>query len=236
MGRRIIFTGPDGIKDYKAKCPANTTYTGEKRPVLGATSDLNYLWRAAPKRSFAPIQKHFYVHEIGWGIPELSCINESRLTTGVNIKRGEFRKRVEEIISHRYQNPWYPKPQILDLQGPGSRANLSWNIGDHENITERNSKWATVVRNLKNAPVRFPACPKLPKVTEKSSSVRYFPFFIIIKFYSIVMHCRCSLLYSNCSLSSHNLYSFFILLWLCVNFFFKLSSFTSKFSSLHPSH
>ncbi|XP_012407593.1 uncharacterized protein C4orf45 homolog isoform X2 [Sarcophilus harrisii] len=170
MGRRIIFTGPDGIKDYKAKCPANTTYTGEKRPVLGATSDLNYLWRAAPKRSFAPIQKHFYVHEIGWGIPELSCINESRLTTGVNIKRGEFRKRVEEIISHRYQNPWYPKPQILDLQGPGSRANLSWNIGDHENITERNSKWATVVRNLKNAPVRFPACPKLPKVTEKSSS------------------------------------------------------------------
>ncbi|XP_051821704.1 uncharacterized protein C4orf45 homolog isoform X1 [Antechinus flavipes] len=170
MGRRIIFTGPDGIKDYKAKCPANTTYTGEKRPVLGATTDLNYLWRPAPKRSFAPIQKHFYVHEIGWGIPELSCINQSRLTTGVNIKRGEFRKRVEEIISHRYQNPWYPKPQILDLQGPGSRATLSWNIGDHENINERNSKWATVVRNLKNAPVRFPTCPKLPKVTEKSSS------------------------------------------------------------------
>uniref|UniRef100_A0A6P5J370 Uncharacterized protein C4orf45 homolog n=1 Tax=Phascolarctos cinereus TaxID=38626 RepID=A0A6P5J370_PHACI len=100
VGRRMIFTGPDGIKDHKPKFPANTKYIGEKRPILEATSELDYLWRPAPNRSFTARQKHFYVGEIGWGIPELSFINQSRLETDVNIKRGEFRRfwRIPSLI------------------------------------------------------------------------------------------------------------------------------------------
>uniref|UniRef100_A0A4X2L658 Uncharacterized protein n=1 Tax=Vombatus ursinus TaxID=29139 RepID=A0A4X2L658_VOMUR len=185
---------PDGVKDHQPKFPANTKYIGEKRPILGATSELDYLWRPAPNRSFTARQKHFYVGEIGWGIPELSFINQSRLKTDVNIKRGEFRRFLEDTITHRYQNPWHPKPQILDLQGPNSRSILAWNMGDHENISERHSKWATAIRNLKNVSMKFPSCPKLPKLTKKEN-VRYFPFFIIIQFYSIVAHQRCPSLY-----------------------------------------
>ncbi|XP_072477483.1 protein SPMIP2 [Notamacropus eugenii] len=170
VGRRMIFTGPDGIKDNKVKYHANTKYIGENRPILGATSDLNYLWRPAPNRSFTAKRKHFYVGEIGWGIPELSFINHSRLQTNVNLKRGECCKAVEDAISHRYQNPWQPKPQILDLQGPNSRGSLAWNMAYHENVPERHSKWATAVRSLKNASMRFPSLPKLPQVTEKRNN------------------------------------------------------------------
>ncbi|XP_036620879.1 uncharacterized protein C4orf45 homolog [Trichosurus vulpecula] len=161
--------GPDGVRVCKPKLPANTKYIGEKRPILGATSELDYLWRPAPNRSFTARQKHFCVGEIGWGIPELSFINQSRLETNMNFKKGEFRRLLEDTITHRYQNPWQPKPQILDLQGSNGRACLAWNVGDYESVNERHSKWATIVKNLKNAPMRFSSCPKLPKVTEKQS-------------------------------------------------------------------
>ncbi|XP_044537623.1 uncharacterized protein C4orf45 homolog [Gracilinanus agilis] len=164
VGRRMIFTGPDAKKDYKPKMPLHTKYVGEKRPVLEATTDLDYLWRPAPNKNFIAREKHFYVGEIGWGIPALSYTNDSRLQTGWNIKQGEFKKAAEHQVTHRYQNPWYPNPRILDLQA-ASRSNLAWNIGDHENISERHSKWAKIVRNLKS--MRYSSCASIPKVDQK---------------------------------------------------------------------
>ncbi|XP_074085151.1 protein SPMIP2 [Macrotis lagotis] len=167
VGKRMIFTGPDAVKDYKAKLPDNTRYIGEKRPVLEATSELDYLWRPAPNRSFTAREKHSYVGEIGWGIPQFNFINQSRLETGVHLKQGEFRKFMEDTITHRYQNPWQPRPKLLDLQGNCSRAGLAWHLGDYENINERHSRWATAVRSMKGNSMSFSSCPKLPQVTTR---------------------------------------------------------------------
>uniref|UniRef100_K7E232 Uncharacterized protein n=1 Tax=Monodelphis domestica TaxID=13616 RepID=K7E232_MONDO len=164
VGRRMIFTGPEAKKDYKPKIPLYTKYIGEKSPVLETTTELDYLWRPAPNKNFIAREKHFYVGEIGWGIPALSYTNDSRLQTGWNKKQGEFHKAAEDLLSHRYQNPWYPNPQILDLQG-ASRSYLAWNIGDHENISERHSKWANIVRNLKS--MRYSNCSSISKVDQK---------------------------------------------------------------------
>ncbi|KAH0505141.1 hypothetical protein LTLLF_179890 [Microtus ochrogaster] len=86
VGKRMVVTGPDYIKDHLPKIHQHTAYIGEKRPVLEKTGDLRYLLRSAPDRSLPAKYKHEYVGGIGWGIPEYSFINRSRLGSGFHIK------------------------------------------------------------------------------------------------------------------------------------------------------
>ncbi|XP_027453549.1 uncharacterized protein C4orf45 homolog isoform X2 [Zalophus californianus] len=173
VGKRMIVTGPDYIKDHLTKVHQHTSYIGEKRPALEKSGDLRYLWRPASNRSLPAKYKHEYVGEVGWGIPEYDFINQTRLQTGFQIKCGELSQATIDKISHRYQNPWQPKPDIMDIQGKYNRGFIAWHMGNYENTNERNSKGAVLVRQSTTVLPRASRSPKLPKLPikeEKKSS------------------------------------------------------------------
>ncbi|KAM9833159.1 protein SPMIP2 isoform 2-T2 [Syngnathus typhle] len=60
-GQRIIFTGPDGFGDYRPRSNQSPN-VGMGALSPGATSDLSYLWRAAPAAP-PPLPKNGYVGE-----------------------------------------------------------------------------------------------------------------------------------------------------------------------------
>ncbi|KAM7141618.1 protein SPMIP2 [Molossus nigricans] len=60
-----------------------------------------------------------------------------------------------------------PKPCIMDMLGRFSRGRIAWNMGDYENISERNSTGATLVRQNKTALPGASRPPKLPKPPKK---------------------------------------------------------------------
>ncbi|EFB29940.1 hypothetical protein PANDA_010620, partial [Ailuropoda melanoleuca] len=159
--------GPDYIKDHLPKVHQHTSYVGEKRTALEKTGDLRYLWRPASNRSLPAKYKYEYVGEVGWGIPEYGFINQTRLQTGFQIKSGELSQASIDKMSHRYQNPWQPKPDIMDLQGKYSRGSIAWHMGDYENTDERNSKGAVLVRQRATALPRASRSSKLPQLPRK---------------------------------------------------------------------
>ncbi|XP_059121494.1 uncharacterized protein C4orf45 homolog [Peromyscus eremicus] len=173
VGKRMVVTGPDYIKDHLAKVHQHTTYIGEKRPALEKTGDLKYLWRSALNRSLPAKYKHEYVGEVGWGIPEYSFINRSRLESGFHIKAGELSRWQTDKLSHRYQNPWQPRPSVLDKQRGYSRGFLAWNMSDYEDSEQRHSKRALLVRESKSPrPVLPIKLPKLPRKEEKKRKLK----------------------------------------------------------------
>ncbi|XP_050802631.1 uncharacterized protein C4orf45 homolog isoform X2 [Gopherus flavomarginatus] len=146
-GKRMIFTGPDAIRDYRTKLPEYIRYIGATTPAQGATSDLEYLWRTAPWTTSILPHKHSYPGQIGWGVTEFSYLNRGNLLSGMQIKTGEFRQAAEDEITHRYQNPWQPPPNILDLQGSNTRGRLAWNCTDYDNFYHTDGKWAAMTRD-----------------------------------------------------------------------------------------
>ncbi|XP_042839621.1 uncharacterized protein C4orf45 homolog isoform X2 [Panthera tigris] len=167
VGKRMIVTGADYIKDHLPKIHQHTSYIGEKRPALEKTGDLRYLWRPDSNRCLPAKYKYEYVGEIGWGIPEYDFINQTRLWTGFHIKHGEQSQATIDKIGHRYQNPWQPKPYIMDMQGRFSRGSIAWHMGDYENTDQRNSKAAVLVRQSTAELPRASKQPKLPKRPRK---------------------------------------------------------------------
>ncbi|KAM5230118.1 protein SPMIP2 [Hipposideros larvatus] len=175
VGKRVIFTGPDYKKDHLPKVHPHTSYIGEKRLTLEKTGDLRYLWRPASDRSLPAKYKHEYVGEIGWGIPEYNFINQTRLKSGFHIKCKEINQAAIDKLSHRYQNPWQPKPCIMDMLGKFSRGCIAWNMGDYEDIDQRNSKAAALLRQNKAALPRASRPPKPPKPLKKEEKRRFRP-------------------------------------------------------------
>ncbi|XP_006867999.1 PREDICTED: uncharacterized protein C4orf45 homolog [Chrysochloris asiatica] len=159
--------GPDYITDHLPKIHQHSSYIGEKRPVAEKTGDLRYLCRPDPCRGLPAKYRHNYVGEIGWGIPEYSFINKSNLETGFHIKYGELMHASTDKLTHRYQNPWQPKPYIMDMQGRYSRGSFAWQLGDFENTNKRNSKWTILVRQSKSSAPRASIPSKLPKISYK---------------------------------------------------------------------
>ncbi|XP_057344264.1 uncharacterized protein C4orf45 homolog [Manis pentadactyla] len=162
-----VFQGPDYIKDHLPEVHQHTSCIGEKRPALQKTGDLRYLWRPASNRSLPAKYKHEYVGGIGWGIPEYDFINKTRLETGFHIKVEEASQAAIDKISHRYQNPWQPKPYIMDMQGKNCHGSIAWHMGDFENTNQRNSKWATLLQQSKTVSSRASRPPKRPQLPTK---------------------------------------------------------------------
>ncbi|XP_051012870.1 uncharacterized protein C4orf45 homolog [Acomys russatus] len=161
--------GPDYIKDHLPKVHQHTAYIGEKRPALEKTGDLRYLCRSASSRSLPAKYKHEYTGGIGWGIPEYNFINRSRMESGFQIKYGEISHCAIDKLTHRYQNPWQPKPFVLDKQGGYSRGFLAWNMSDYEDTHERNSKRAILIKQSKLLRTTLPS--RLPKLLRKEEKV-----------------------------------------------------------------
>ncbi|XP_039258360.1 protein SPMIP2-like [Styela clava] len=111
-GRRMLFTGPDGIRNQWVSVAADhNRYVGIGTMSPEGTSDLDYLYRPSPRDSPALRPKHRRVGEIGWGIPGYA--DRSVLHTGQQLKRGEFRQSAEDRHTHLYQNPWTPHPDLM---------------------------------------------------------------------------------------------------------------------------
>lgn len=111
-GRRMLFTGPDGIRNQKVSVVTDHRYIGIGTMSSEGTSDLDYLYRPSSRDSPALRPKHRRVGEIGWGIPKFA--DRSVLHSGHQITRGEFRKSAEDRHTHLYQNPWTPPPDYYD--------------------------------------------------------------------------------------------------------------------------
>ncbi|KAM9330434.1 protein SPMIP2 [Gastrophryne carolinensis] len=131
-GKRMLYTGPDYVRNYRPRLPDFTRYVGESMPSLESTSDVDYVCRAAPGTP-APLPKDCYIGGIGWGVSEFRYLNTSQLCSNYQIKMRDFRRACEDKVTHQYQNPWHPSPHILDREGPGSRAKLAWLQDRYEN-------------------------------------------------------------------------------------------------------
>lgn len=120
---RVLYTGPDGNCDYRVSVGPEHRYVGIGTMSLEGTSEVDYIWRAAPGTPF-PRPKTAGVGEIGWCVPEYQ--DWSYANTARQIMLGHFRQEVEDRHSHKYQNAWYPGPQ--DVLVPGSDAALVMNV------------------------------------------------------------------------------------------------------------
>ncbi|XP_038156780.1 uncharacterized protein C4orf45 [Cyprinodon tularosa] len=101
-GQRIIFTGPNGIGDYRPRSNYEPLYVGVGGVSPEATSDLGYLWRAAPHAA-PPAPRQSSVGEVGWGWQYNQLLNGDRLLSNMQIKKSELRLTLEERVSQRFQ-------------------------------------------------------------------------------------------------------------------------------------
>ncbi|XP_025088384.1 uncharacterized protein LOC112560640 [Pomacea canaliculata] len=72
-GGPILFTGPGGLRDYRAQVSADNQSVGIGSRSGEATSDLAYLSRQPPGYSF-PLAKHGRVGEIGWPVETFKTV------------------------------------------------------------------------------------------------------------------------------------------------------------------
>ncbi|XP_026213929.1 uncharacterized protein C4orf45 isoform X2 [Anabas testudineus] len=102
-GQRILFTGPDGIGDYRPRADYFPGYIGVGTSTPEATGDLSYLCRAAPN---APplMPRQSYVGEVGWGWQYNQLLNSGTLLSNMQIKKTEIRTVLEDRVTHRFQN------------------------------------------------------------------------------------------------------------------------------------
>ncbi|XP_053556811.1 uncharacterized protein C4orf45 homolog [Bombina bombina] len=155
-GKRMLYTGPDYVRDYRTKLPDFTMYIGETMPSPESTSDVKYLCRAAPGTPH-PLYKNLYVGGIGWGVSQFSFLNRRQLLSNHQIKLGEFRKSCEDKRTHIYQSPWSPPPHILDAQGFGARASLAWTLDKYDGYGYGKGYWASRL-DQSGEPQRLPNC------------------------------------------------------------------------------
>ncbi|XP_070769049.1 protein SPMIP2 [Enoplosus armatus] len=102
-GQRMIFTGPDGIGDYRPRSNYFPRYIGVGASSPEATGDLSYLCRAAPHAP-PPMPKQSYVGEVGWGWQYNQLLNSGTLHSNMQIKKTELRTVLEDRVTHRFQN------------------------------------------------------------------------------------------------------------------------------------
>ncbi|XP_069028008.1 protein SPMIP2 [Embiotoca jacksoni] len=102
-GQRMIFTGPDGVGDYRPRSNYSPRYVGVGAASPEATGDLGYLSRAAlHDHPLAPRQS--YVGEVGWGWQYNQLLNSGTLLSNMQIKKTELRAALEDRVTQRFQN------------------------------------------------------------------------------------------------------------------------------------
>nr|XP_046262494.1 uncharacterized protein C4orf45 [Scatophagus argus]XP_046262495.1 uncharacterized protein C4orf45 [Scatophagus argus] len=103
QGQRMIFTGPDGIGDYRPRSNYFPWYIGVGASSPETTSDVSYLYRAAPHAP-PPTPRRGYVGEVGWGWQYNQLLNSGTLLSNMQIKKTELRTALEDRVAHRFQN------------------------------------------------------------------------------------------------------------------------------------
>ncbi|KAK2904443.1 protein SPMIP2 [Channa argus] len=102
-GQRILFTGPDGIGDYRPRLNYFSQHIGVGASSPEATGDLSYLFRAAPQAPL-PMPRKSHVGEVGWGWRYNQLLNSGTLLSNMQIKKTEIWTALEDKVAHRFQN------------------------------------------------------------------------------------------------------------------------------------
>ncbi|PIK36425.1 hypothetical protein BSL78_26741 [Apostichopus japonicus] len=107
MGKgQRLFTGPGGVRDYRAHVVTDDRMVGIGTMSPEGTSELRYIWRGATGTP-PPKPRSKWVGEIGWFMPFTDIQN---MRTGHQINLATFRHAQEDKYTHRFQEPWYPSP------------------------------------------------------------------------------------------------------------------------------
>ncbi|XP_053258955.1 uncharacterized protein C4orf45 homolog isoform X1 [Podarcis raffonei] len=109
-GNRMIFTGPDGLRNHRSRLPETTLYIGGATAPVEGTSEAAYLWRPAPRNPPPWYHRCCYVGEIGWGVGEFHSLAQKN---GQQLMHERFPPAEEFEIVARYRNPslrMYPAP------------------------------------------------------------------------------------------------------------------------------
>ncbi|XP_051276641.1 uncharacterized protein C4orf45 [Dicentrarchus labrax] len=102
-GHRMVFTGPDGIGDYRPRSNYFPRYIGVGTSSPEATGDLSYLCRAAPHAP-PPMPRQSCVGEVGWGWQYNQLLNSGTLLSNMQIKKTDIRTALEDRVTHRFQS------------------------------------------------------------------------------------------------------------------------------------
>jgi len=114
-GQRILFTGPDGMKDQEMNITEQQRYIGIGTMSKEGTSELDFIYRQGPipkgKSHFAMKRKNQQIGSIGWGHQDAEFLNRKMSCEKQNhVQRGEFRQAAEDRYTHLYQSPYYEDP------------------------------------------------------------------------------------------------------------------------------
>ncbi|KAF7707023.1 uncharacterized protein LOC124386372 [Silurus meridionalis] len=93
---QILFSGPDGIGNYRVRQYDFHNSIGIVDLPAEATGDLNYLFRPASGAP-PPLPRHCYVGEVGWGIMYGFQLNARTLLSNHQLKRSVFCSDMEDI-------------------------------------------------------------------------------------------------------------------------------------------
>lgn len=69
----VLFTGPSGLRDYRAQTQPNQQMVGTGERSAEFTSNLAYLSRPPPGDSF-PLAKNGRIGEIGWPVDHFKIV------------------------------------------------------------------------------------------------------------------------------------------------------------------
>jgi len=115
----MLWTGPNGISDYKADVVSDYEYVGETVAAASNTTSTKFLTRAAPSSTHPP-KRGALVGEVGWMVDDAfhNQVNQDSAMKGNNIQLKLFRTQLEERHIHQLQNPYVPAPGSGESKWP----------------------------------------------------------------------------------------------------------------------
>ncbi|XP_052006287.1 uncharacterized protein C4orf45 [Xyrauchen texanus] len=110
-GQRILFTGPNGIGDFRPRLDYFPRSTGIGPLSPDATSDLNYLFRSAPSAT-PPLPKHCYTGGVGWGLQYSNTLNRRTLISSIHNEIDQFHSAGDDGVTHSPCTQAHSRPVI----------------------------------------------------------------------------------------------------------------------------
>ncbi|XP_050984257.1 uncharacterized protein C4orf45 [Labeo rohita] len=134
-GQRILFTGPDGIGDFRPRLDYFPRSIGIGPLSPDATSDLNYLFRPA-SHATPPLPRHSYVGEVGWGLQYSTLLNRPAVINNKQYVLDRFQSAVQDRMTH---SPWQNQSQFQDKQLTCGK--LAWNHSALDTYSDDNKQF-----------------------------------------------------------------------------------------------
>ncbi|KAK9963347.1 hypothetical protein ABG768_006539 [Culter alburnus] len=141
-GQRMLFTGPDGIGDFRPRLDYFPRSIGIGPLSPDATSDLNYLFRPAAHAS-PSLPKHRCTGEVGWGLQYSTALNRR---TVINNKQYEVYYIILYYLQSAVQDGATPSPfactqaHSAPVSGQTTDLQEAWNHSTHNTYSKDDNK------------------------------------------------------------------------------------------------